>query len=267
MLFEYQHWLIKILKTRGMNKLNEIRGDCTHQSLYSVSANEVSYSEIEASGPPVASLGFPAPQVIHSDLVEVICFDTNKSMWVEAKGIVHLKQVGDQSDIAYMLTSIVLKQTICGEVIKGIILRRTNRDPPSAEEESPDNNDSIKHVSNLWETTDKYVAIKVDRRKTMEKIHNKHALHSNPENPWKEISAMQLLGSSHPDVMSLLGAFTDKICLYEVMQYCSKGNLNSYLRKHPSGLSEYKAREFFLQILSGVQYIHAIMICQLTISC
>ena len=185
-------------------------------------------------------------------------------MWTEVNAILHPKH-GDgvdttrqpSAEVAYMLTSFTLKQTICGEVKKGRVLRRMEDGNVALDYD----NSKIKEFhDNLWEMTDHYVAIKVDRRSTMQQIHNM-STRRNPENPWKEVAAMQLLGNSHPHVMGLLGAFMDKQCLYEVMNYCSKGTLSSFIHDHPTGLDEHSAHDIFVQIINGVQYIHSNGIC------
>ena len=198
-----------------------------------------------------------------SEVVPVLCFDRSKSVWTEVNAI--LCPNGDGVDtrqpaaeVAYMLTSFTLKQTICGEVMKGIVLRRMEDSNNVALDE--DNSKIKEFPDNFWEMTDQYVAIKVDRRSTMQQIHDK-STRRNPENPWKEVAAMQLLGNSHPHVMGLLGAFMDKQCLYEVMKYCSKGTLSALIHDHPSGLDENSAQDIFRQILNGVQYIHSNGIC------
>eukprot|EP00581_Thalassiosira_minuscula_P017972 CAMPEP_0183732078 /NCGR_PEP_ID=MMETSP0737-20130205/37431_1 /TAXON_ID=385413 /ORGANISM="Thalassiosira miniscula, Strain CCMP1093" /LENGTH=256 /DNA_ID=CAMNT_0025964987 /DNA_START=471 /DNA_END=1238 /DNA_ORIENTATION=- len=99
----------------------------------------------------------------------------------------------------------------------------------------------------------------------MEHIHQK-TKQRNPENPWKEVAAMQLLGNSHPNVIGLLGAFMDGQYLYEVMRFCPNGTLSLLIRQYPTGVAEHKARDLFLDILSGVQYIHAHGVCHHDIS-
>ena len=213
------------------------------------------YSEIEATGPPTAPLGFPAPQVIYSELVPVLCYDKGNAAWTEANALIH-KNGGDD-DVAYMLTQIVLKQTICGEVVRGVRLIRADRDLADVE--------CISMVSeyqrnNLWETTGDQVAIKVDGRQTMTNIHTRQTWR-NPENPWKEVAALQLLGDGHPNVIRLLGAFFGRECLYEVLPFCSKGSLSSMVRQYPQGLPEERARLLFVQILRGLHYIHSCGVC------
>lgn len=188
--------------------------------------------------------------VIYSEITPVWCFDRSKSVWTEEQAI-----LSQSDDIAYMLTSVTVKQTICGEIIKGVILRRADSNVVATTTSNIDDNVQSKilaHQDNLWEVTNDYVVIKVDRRKTMEQIHK-----SNPENPWKEVAALQLLGNNHPNIISLMDAFMDKQCLYEVMPFCPKGNLKSSISNHPAGLTEKRAREIFSQILRGVYYIHS----------
>jgi serine/threonine protein kinase len=98
----------------------------------------------------------------------------------------------------------------------------------------------------------------------MQRLHHngKSSSIKNPENPWKAISAMQLLGNEHPNVMGLLGAFSDDRSLYEVMHNCSGGNLSTFIRQnYPQGLPESKARTMFQQILSGLYYMHSRGVC------
>ena len=162
-----------------------------------------------------------------------------------------------------MLSSLRLKQTICGEIIKGVILHRAGQDVINNSEYSSKISEYQK--DQLWEETEEYVAIKVDRRKVMERIPEDGVQH-NPENPWKEIAALQLLGNEHPNVIGLLGAYSTQMCLYEVMPYCSNGNLRQLMHSHPSGLSEHQAQEMFRQILGGLYHIHSRGVCHHDIS-
>ena len=81
-----------------------------------------------------------------------------------------------------------------------------------------------------------------------------------------EVAALQLLGNDHPNVIGLIGAFVDKKSLYEVMRFCSNGTLSAFIQSHPSGLTEKIARDIFMQILSGIYYIHSHGVCHHDIS-
>ena len=119
-------------------------------------------------------------QVVTSEITQVLCFDKSKIVWTESYAILH-----QEYDKAYLLTQQKLKQTICGEIIKGVVLQRIDT---SMVADMPISDEYISKVmeyqDNLWEMTEKYVAIKVDRREKMETIH-KRSIQRNPDNPWK----------------------------------------------------------------------------------
>jgi serine/threonine protein kinase len=226
------------------------------------------YAEVESSGPPSGPLGFPAPHVLKSEIASVKYYDRENSKWKEGTALLS----GDESDTAYLFTAIFLKQTICGVVMKGIVLRRKkladadeDSDPATEAKNGTPRTSLIQHngdITTTWEKTNKYVAIKVDKRSVMQRLHNGKSTYRNPENPWKEISAMQLIGNEHPNVMGLLCAFSDDQSLYEVMHYCSGGNLSTFIHQHyPHGVPEAQARIMFQQILDGVYYIHSKGVC------
>ncbi|KAL7501280.1 hypothetical protein ACHAWT_011085 [Skeletonema menzelii] len=225
------------------------------------------YADAESSGPPSAPLGFPAPHVFKSDLKSLKYFDSENGKWKEGTALL----AGDGSDTAYLFTAVCLKQTICGVVLEGIVLRRRmlveingcDRSNDAENGVTPTLLDEQHNGDDIsWEKTNQYVAIKVDKRSVMQRLHNGKAIYRNPENPWKEISVMQLLGNDHPNVVKLLGAFSDDQCLYEVMQYCSGGNLSTFiLQHHPQGASEAEARIMFQQILEGVYFMHSKGVC------
>ena len=223
------------------------------------------YADAESCGPPSAPLGLPAPHVLKADISSLKYFDSESSKWKEGTALLS----GDEPDTAYLFTAICLKQTICGVVMRGIVLRRrkffeANDCDPTVEAKNGIPQTNIMHNGDdiSWEKTDQYVAIKVDKRSVMQRLHNGNTTYRNPENPWKEISVMQLLGIEHPNVVKLLGAFSDDQSLYEVMHYCSGGNLSSFLHQHhPQGVPEAQARTMFQQILDGVYYMHSKGVC------
>jgi serine/threonine protein kinase len=220
------------------------------------------YAEVESAGPPSGPLGFPAPHVLKSEIASVKYFDCENSEWKEGTALLS----GDESDTAYLFTAIFLKQTICGVVMKGIVLQRfadAEDSDPTIPAKNGTARTSIRHNGDItWEKTNHHVAIKVDKRSVMQRIHNGKSTYRNPENPWKEISAMQLLGNEHPHVMGLLGAFSDDQSLYEVMHYCTGGNLSTFIHQnYPHGVPEAQARTMFQQILDGVYYIHSKGVC------
>jgi len=155
----------------------------------------------------------------------------------------------------------------CGVVMKGVVLRRRQLIATNECDQTDDSNDGALPNKQLngdrsWEKTNQYVAIKVDKRSVIMRLHNGNTTNRNPENPWKEISVMQLLGSEHPIIVKLLGAFSNDQSLYEVMHYCSGGNLSTFiLQHHPQGVPDAQAKSMFQQILDGVYYMHSKGVC------
>lgn len=259
-------------------------------SLHSLSEAKfanVTYEEVESSGPAVTPLGFPAPRgkkllihrlllvalicasklsvaikwiVIRSKVMTGLCFSRSSGKWSKEHILFHNTACHDEpACTGYMLTPNKLKHTICGEIFKGV--KVTKVDASEARRLST-GNDGIRsimyeHKESLWLSTEEDVAVKVDRRLSIRRLHNEHSTVTNPENPWKEVAALQLLGDTHRHVINLLGAFVDDECLYEVLPYYSGGNLNEFMRHHPNGLSETEARRFFAQVLFGLHHIHS----------
>ena len=134
------------------------------------------YADAESSGPPSAPLGFPAPHVLKADIKSVKYFDGQNSKVKEGTALF----CGDKSDTAYsyLFTAVCLKQTICGVVMEGIVLRRRKLaeinacDPTNDTENGTSNVEDKHHNGDIsWEKTTQYVAIKVDKRSVMQRLH------------------------------------------------------------------------------------------------
>ena len=198
--------------------------------------------------------------VIQSKVVTGLCFSRSTGKWSKEHILFQNSTCHDEPACAgYMLTPIKLKYTICGEIIKGIKVTKIDTSEAKLISTDIDGVQSIifEHTENLWLSSDESVVVKIDQRRSIQRLHNEHSTVTNPENPWKEVAALQLLGDAHPHVINLLGAFVDDECLYEVLPYYSGGNLNEFMRHHPNGLSETEARRFFVQILFGLHHIHS----------
>ena len=170
--------------------------------------------------------------------------------------------------VGYVITPIKLKCTIYGEIIKGVKVIKTDECKSKFKCGEDDECFTLENRNDTWIQTDEFVALKIDRRHSMKRLHNENSTVMNPENPWKEIAALQLIGSggAHPNVTRLLGAFVDDECLYEVMPYYSDGSLSEFMRHHPNGISEVQARDIFVQIILGVYNIHSHGVCHHDIS-
>ena len=98
--------------------------------------------------------------------------------------------------------------------------------------------------------TDKPVAVKIIRK---DKLGGR-----SQEDPLKEIAVMQHLSDpGHPNVMGLVEVLEDPECIYLVLPFCDGGEICQWFERSRYMLREEVARGFFLQILSGLQYLHA----------
>lgn len=92
------------------------------------------------------------------------------------------------------------------------------------------------------------IAIKVIPKKNIKSVSDQQRLQ-------REIEATAFL--HHPNIVKLHDFFSDNYNFYFVMDYCSGGSLNSYI-KNPanSKLREDQAATIFAQIVSGISYCH-----------
>jgi len=113
-----------------------------------------------------------------------------------------------------------------------------------------------------WETTDEMVAIKVVNWSKLQSLRGRHL-----EDPIKEVSALQqLIGKSHPNIISISDALQNESHLFCVYPYVAGGDLCGCLLDNmassPTGrMEEPLARTWFRQILSAVNYLQKKGIC------
>lgn len=102
----------------------------------------------------------------------------------------------------------------------------------------------------VWEIVGTHVAIKMVE---WSRVHQSRG--RLLEDPVKEIAAMQLIGTEHPNVLGSEEVLQDDDYLYSVMPYARGGDLFGYvvrdteLRGGDGGMSEPVARYWFKQIL------------------
>ncbi|CAI4232932.1 unnamed protein product [Auanema sp. JU1783] len=63
----------------------------------------------------------------------------------------------------------------------------------------------------------------------------------------------------HPNLVHILGHYETIECVFLAMEYGSRGDLLTYVQNH-GPLPEYRARDWLLQILNGVAYMHSLKI-------
>ena len=64
----------------------------------------------------------------------------------------------------------------------------------------------------------------------------------------------------HPNVIQLYEIIETEKELYMIMEYCSGGELFDYIVRH-TRLSEKQACKFYLELVSGIEYIHQSGVC------
>jgi hypothetical protein len=103
----------------------------------------------------------------------------------------------------------------------------------------------------VWEITGGMVAIKMVEWAQVHRMRGRLL-----EDPVKEVAAMQLLGTSHPNVLGSSEVLQDEHWLYSIMPYCRGGDLFSVVVQYAEenngdiGMPEPVARFWFRQILS-----------------
>lgn len=125
----------------------------------------------------------------------------------------------------------------------------------------------------VWEITKELVAIK-----QIEWV-RVHAMRGRLlEDPIKEIAAMQLIGSDHPNVLGLKEVLQDNEHLWSVMPFCRGGDLFGVVLEvaerrqekeaelGAGGMLEPVARYWFRQLLFGLHYLQTRGICHRDLS-
>lgn len=61
---------------------------------------------------------------------------------------------------------------------------------------------------------------------------------------------------NHPNIVKILGRFADSERVYLVVEHCPQGDLYKFLRNN-GPVTERQARDFVLQLLNGLSFLHA----------
>ncbi len=109
---------------------------------------------------------------------------------------------------------------------------------------------------------DRQVAIKCMSKRLIEQ--QRHRIREDPIN---ELAALQMLATpGHLHVQRLLECLEDATTLYSICPFYEGGELFSFIESRGAGLPEDQARGLFLQIVSGLQYIHGRRLCHRDLS-
>ena len=227
--------------------------------------SHVTFEEVQSHGEPMRPLDFPAPVVDGGVRVNAFVLDVAteaRNVWP----VIHRdfrRKVPDPNvpfDInvpdTYRSEFIAyapfkrLQNAIYGSVWACRVLRRhygaAADDAARATQVQP----GSPEAPIVWETTDKLVAVKMVEWAKLNEQRGRLL-----EDPVKEISAMQMIGSASPHVLGPIEFLQDSDCLYIVMPYCAGGDLFGVVVKYAEesngemGMPEPIARYWFRQIL------------------
>lgn len=175
---------------------------------------------------------FPAP-TIHRGRTTLLRLQSGDS-FQECPGVL------SESGMVYELGQ-VLKDAIYGEVLVGVILQEMGAG------------------TGMYQRSDALVAVKkVSHAKMM-------ALGDTFEDPMKEIAALQLLGSSHINIIQMYECIYDDVDHYTIMEFCSTGCFSDLLMLHKK-FTELQAQTYFRHAVQGVQHMHTCGVCHRDLS-
>lgn len=185
--------------------------------------------------PPTAMEQPPQPALVEPEVLPRPRMNpcSKRTLEVVSQGRIHAVDclVSLASDAVYGLIR-TLRPAIYGKVKLGMTLEQRGAD------------------GSYHMVTDKPVAVKIIRK---DKLGGR-----SQEDPLKEIAVMQHLSDpGHPNVMGLVEVLEDPECIYLVLPFCDGGEICQWFERSRYMLREEVARGFFLQILSGLQYLHA----------
>jgi len=122
-----------------------------------------------------------------------------------------------------------LKKAIFGQVVLAVLLAPAEGD--------------------CFVRTESQRAIKIYSKRTLRALQGRTA-----ENPLVEITALQFIGDTHPNIMGQIECCTDEDNIYSVMRFCPGGELFDFIDLHgPMGDS--RARSMFRQLMCGMSHL------------
>lgn len=179
----------------------------------------------EPIGDPVA---FPAPVVMNGRMMNLSVVTNPNNPPVDR--VVLRTQTNNFYEFGRLLKEAIYGQVQHGitlELVDGKLVRALNE---RMQPESP-------------------VAIKIYKKANMRAMRQR-----SQENPVQELSVMQYIGH-HPNVMTPIEVCHDPEYIYLIMNFCDGGELYDKIEENQR-LPEEISRNYFRQILSGVQHLH-----------
>lgn len=227
------------------------------------------FEEVQQSGPACRPLDFPSPVVIRGIRVNAcLVVHIESGTRQVCSGVIHREDLsgsneplpssgprrsagarGPREVLAYWPHR-RLQDAIYGSVWCCLVLRRHRGVAADDAARAAGVEPGSPNAPVVWEITGGMVAIKMVEWAQVSRMRGRLL-----EDPVKEVAAMQLLGTKHPNVLGSSEVLQDEHCLYSVMPYCRGGDLFSVVVQYAEenngdiGMPEPVARFWFRQIL------------------
>lgn len=203
---------------------------------------------------------FPKPSFARGRRAEVLCYIPQTG---DHKVVQALFRDLDEADKPMAYAPVPGKRpikTIMGHVEICVVLEPCCMDESQSDDDESNGDDEM-----VFQSTNQYVAVKVNDCERMDQLKGQHA-----EDPLQEIAAMQL-AQAHPNVLGIIEVLFDGKSLNVVLPYCDKGDLFQVLQDYSMqsdapGMPEGQVRYWFRQVLAGVRHLHAVGICHRDLS-
>lgn len=222
------------------------------------------YEDLENIAPSARPLDFPAPKVNWTRLETLSIRDHRTRRIHSHVRLVLVRYAAGFHplwDRAYVIKKKLAKSTF-GSIRLCEVLRPVD--------ENSNDCDADGHLVR-WESTDEYVVVKASSWARIRKLRGRTL-----EDPLKEASALQYVGSYHQHVQGCVEVLQDDEHIYTIVKYCSGGDLYSRIlgtyctgNKKVSSLdrpNEVQARIWFRQLLNCLLHLQRKGICHRDIS-
>lgn len=232
------------------------------------------FTDVEKAGPAVRPLDFPPPSVRAGVRVNALVVHPESGSRQVCSGVIHREDLSEcpeplpqppggltpQSDsssntpfaeevLAYWPQR-RLQDAIYGSVWACLVLRRHHGVAADDAARAAGVEPGSASAPIVWEITGQHVAIKMVE---WARVH--HMRGRLLEDPVKEVAAMQLISTRHPNVLGSTEVLQDGDFLYSVMPFCRDGDLFGIVVQYAEesggeiGMPEPVARYWFRQIL------------------
>lgn len=232
--------------------LHQLRSMLNHFDGYDTTVN---YSTVKAAGPAARPLEFPTPTVGKGVRIGARALD-HKSGRIYTLNHILVRGGTHAPEKAYLIQKRIAK-SIYGAVRQCVVMRRRRPGENSCWNLSEQDDKEVE-----WISTDKTAAIKISSWYRITKLRGRHL-----EDPIREISAMQLVGNYHPNLVGAIEVLQDSEYLYTVMPFCSGGDLvGRVIHDKTHVVDEVRARLWFRQLVSGLFHLQRKGVCHRDIS-